>query len=547
MSCENGKLRKKWESIIVLVFLLLIGTAVFLYWSAKKEVWFCDEVYSYQSANGFEQGWPGEEYGKWMSGEEVSKYFSADWDKLALDYIGTTLYSDHVPLYFWLFRLVSYYGFHGSASLWIGFSINLFFFVTLLILTYKVFEHLTKKPLAAGLIAFLSCVANRLILQQAMTLRMYMMLLWAEVLLLVTGFWILREKSGWKQKLLAYLALYGVSVFGFLTHYDFWIYYAVVAAVFCLRLLLYAVRKERARLWRAKEFWTVIFWIGNFVAALGTELLAFKYSRWNLFRDKGAMAMDTLFDFTKDKLGQIRWGYDHLTICIFGEGFPGWIGWLLVFGCIAGGAIVLYRKKDIACMEILLLSVAITQLYQLAVCFSMPGENVERYLWGSYTITLMAALWGGVLLAEYAMEHMPAGAYRGWAKTAVSICIVLTFLLWQVKIVDGGNGIIYLFHSGKDMKQLEEKREVPWIVYGPQGGAYSYYDFTMPEKICFLSGQETEELESLATIEGESEVLLYVQDALLVDAVSALEDHLGRKLQAEYLCNSVNMNVYLVK
>ena len=84
-------------------------------------------------------------------------------------------------------------------------------------------------------------------------------------------------------------------------------------------------------------------------------------------------------------------------------------------------------------------------------------------------------------------------------------------------------------------------------MYGPQGGAYSYYDFTIPEKICFLSGQETEELESLATIEGESEVVLYVQDALLVDAVSVLEGHLGRKLQAEYLCNSVNMNVYLVK
>ena len=78
MSCEHGTLRKKWESIIVLILLLLIGTAVFLYWSAKKEVWFCDEVYSYQSANGFEQGWPGEEYGRWMSGEEVSAYFSAD-------------------------------------------------------------------------------------------------------------------------------------------------------------------------------------------------------------------------------------------------------------------------------------------------------------------------------------------------------------------------------------------------------------------------------------------------------------------------------------
>lgn len=547
MSCEQGILRKKWESIIVLILLLLIGTAVFLYWSAKKEVWFCDEVYSYQSANGFEQGWPGEEYGRWMSGEEVSAYFSADWDKPALDYIGTTLYSDHVPLYFWIFRAVSYFGFHGSASLWIGFSINLFFFLTLIIVAYKVFEHLTRKPLAAGVIVFLSCVANRLVLQQAMTLRMYMMLLWAEVLLLAAGFWVMKNHTGWRQKLLAHLMLYGVSVFGFLTHYDFWIFYAVVATVFCLRLVICALKKEKTKFWRAEEFRSVVFWMINFVAALGTELLAFKYSRWNLFRDKGAMAMDTLFDFSKDKLAQIRWGYDHLTICIFGEGFPGWIGWVLIFGFILSGAFVLYKRREFSHMEELLLPVAVTQLYQLAVCFSMPGENVERYLWGSYTITLMAALWGGVLLVKYAVEQLPAGVYRRWAKIAVSICLVFTFLLWQVKIIDGGDGIIYLFHSGKDMKQLEEKQDVPWVVYGPQGGAYSYYDFTIPEKICFISGQEAEELQTLSVLEGEGEVILYVQDVLLADAVAVMEDYMGRTLQAEYLCNSVNMNVYLVK
>ena len=37
--------------------LLIVGIINFLYWGNKKEVWFCDEIYTYESANGFEQGW----------------------------------------------------------------------------------------------------------------------------------------------------------------------------------------------------------------------------------------------------------------------------------------------------------------------------------------------------------------------------------------------------------------------------------------------------------------------------------------------------------
>ncbi len=537
---NTGKLNQV-KSVVVGLVVLLLGLAMFLYWSGRKEVWFCDEVYSYQSANGFEQGWPGENYGQWMSGEEVSEFFSADWDKPALDYIGTTLYSDHVPLYFWIFRLVSYYGFHGSASLWIPLSINLFFYLTLLAVGYKLFEGLTKRPLVAGVATFLTLIANRLMLQQALTLRMYMMLVWTEVLLLLIGFWLINEKTERKGKLWAFIALYLVSVFGFLTHYDFWIYYAAVAVLFCGRLLLRAITKEKKHFWKSKDFLTAVAWVGNFAVALGTELWAFKYSRWNLFRDKGASAMGSLFDFSAEKWNQIKFGYEHLVITLFGEGFSYPLGYLIIFGLIAGGIIVLYHKKEFVKLEWMILTVLSMQLYQNIVCFTMPSGSVERYLWGIYTIMAMVTVWSVILL----LDGIPMVK---WGKMGIGVCLIAIVLLKQVQIVDDGKGIIYLYHWEKDMDRLESKNEVPWIVYGPQGGAYSYFDWFIPEEICFISEAKTEEeLEALEMLADESEVVLYIQDMYLEEAVQTLGEYMGREVQAEYLCNSSNLNVYVVK
>ena len=134
------------------LILLIIGTFSFIYWGQKKEVWFCDEIYSYESANGFEQEWPSEEKGIWMTGEDIEDFMAADSDELSLNSITVRLYNDHVPLYFWLFRMVSLFIFKGSATIWIGLSINLFFYLFVLALGYWMFWHLTKKPMVSAVV-----------------------------------------------------------------------------------------------------------------------------------------------------------------------------------------------------------------------------------------------------------------------------------------------------------------------------------------------------------------------------------------------------------
>ena len=80
MAGQKGKSRL-WIGIL----LLALGVASFVYWGGKKQVWFCDEIYTYESANGFGQDWPATYVDQWMEGADVEAFFAADQDRLALN------------------------------------------------------------------------------------------------------------------------------------------------------------------------------------------------------------------------------------------------------------------------------------------------------------------------------------------------------------------------------------------------------------------------------------------------------------------------------
>ena len=208
----------------------------------------------------------------------------------------------------------------------------------------------------------------------------------------------------------------------------------------------------------------------------------------------------------------------------------------------------MYKKKEYYKMELMLLSTTALQIYQWVICLTMPSGNEERYLWGSYTITFMVSVWGAYLLVEAFVEKVTVAKNLRWKKELLIIIIALIALLGQIREADAGKGIVYLFHKDKDVTALKEKSQIPWIVYGPQGGVYSYFDWFIPEKICFLSGQENfDEWQVLEEIKDSKELILYTGEASLEQAVEMLSQAMNRELQTIYLNNSVNMNVYIVK
>ncbi len=555
---KNNMSVKKVNIQILLTGLLLLaaGTLSLLYWGGKKEVWFCDEIYSYESANGFEQNWPMSYTGQWMTGDDVDAFFAADGDSLSLRDVSVRLYSDHVPLYFWLFRAVGFFYFKGSGTIWIGLSINLLFYLIFLDLGYLLFCRLTKHPLLSGMMMFLTCVVNRLMLEQATILRMYMMLLLAEGLLLLGGFWILREASKNRLSPAALLYLFFVSVAGFLTHYDFWIFYAAEASVFCLWLLILSFRKSGKkgksgksgkRFWSRIEFRYAAAWSACFAASLSVTIRLFPYCRWNLNRGKGQMALTSLFDFSGEKIRQIVWGYEHLSTSLFGTVLPVAVGLSLVFCCILGGWLLLYRSGEHRKAAGLALTVLTTQAYQLVVCFTMPAGAEERYLWGTYTIMMLCAAWSVFLLLRAGLSKIEDKKIRKAAQWITALVLAFCIPAGQMSMIDGGKNIPYLFYEEKDVDLLEANRDIPWIVYTQAEDVYSCYDWRIPERICFLTPDCTDEDRAALKKLQSERFVLYVYEPQLPGALEFLERELGQTNEARYLTRSTNYTVYLVE
>lgn len=529
------------------LILLIIGTFSFIYWGQKKEVWFCDEIYSYESANGFEQEWPSEEKGIWMTGEDIEDFMAADSDELSLNSITVRLYNDHVPLYFWLFRMVSLFIFKGSATIWIGLSINLFFYLFVLALGYWMFWHLTKKPMVSAVVMIVIGVVNRLMLMQATMLRMYMMLLWVELLLLLAGFWILRDVERDKMSPWVFIYMFFASVTGLLTHYDYWIFYAVTATLFCMWLLVVAVKKKKKVFWVSREFKYVLAWVGNFGVSLFVTTLIFPYCKWNLNRGKGKMALSAVFDFSAEKLQNIAWGYERLVASAFGGIVSTGCGFALMCGCILGGAVVLYKRKDISKLVGMILTVLVSQGYQFIVCFTLPDAREERYLWGTFTFMAACMAWGAVLLLQELFSIIKTETIRKKIQWIAGIVLTAFVLCMELKIIDGGNQIAYLFHGDKDVALLEEYSEVPWVVYGPTLGVYSYYDWLIPEQICFVTQYGTpEDVAALRVLEDEDYFVIYLHEGYYDQALELLQRELQKELTGKYLTQSTNLNVYLI-
>ena len=547
--CWNlDRSKQKIQILGIALALLVFGMVSFLFWGSKKQVWFCDEIYTYESANGFEQDWPATYVDEWMSGTDVEAFFAADGDKLDLNAITVRLYNDHVPLYFWLFRIVSFIFFKGSGTIWIGLSINLFFYLFLLETVYFLFLRLVKSPVLSGIMVVLSFIVNRLVIEQATTLRMYMMLLWAQVLLLLVGRWVL--ENVWKNKLspLSFIGLYLISVIGFLTNYDFWVFYAMTAAFCCLWLLVMAVKRRGKMFWRSMEFGCVLIWCVDFVLALFSTILIFPYCRWNLNRGKGQTALHSLFDFSALKFKQIVWGYERLSGSVFGDNVPVAAGLLLMFGCIIGGGILLYKNKEKKLLTELVLTVLIAQGYQLAVCFTLPDAWEERYLWGAFTLMMLCMVWGGILLLRFGFSKIKEDKIRRFGIYAAGVMLSAGILIGELSIIDGGRGIVYLFQEKKDVAVLKANEDIPWIVYGPTGGVYSYYDWLIPKRICFLTTEDTiEDRWAIQELQGENRFILYLYEEYFPHALELFEQELGRKLEGKYLFNSTNLSVYLIE
>ncbi len=531
---------------LVGILLVALGVLSFVFWSSQKEVWFCDEIYTFESAHGMEQTWPAETKGEWMSGAQMQAFFSADSEQLSLKWISDSLYGDHVPLYFWLFRMVAFYCFKGSATLWTGYSINLFFYILFLCMVYRFFCKLTERPIWAAGIVLTSSIINRVMVAQTTTLRMYMMLVWAELLVVIIGLKIYKEKEQGVLKFTTYLGLLIFSVIGLLIHYDYWIFYGITASIFCGWLLLISVKKQEKAFLKTIEFKCVLAWVGNFIASLLLTIMIFPYCRWNLNKGKGQTALHSIFVFSSEKVEDIVWGFKRLSAVFFGEKLFWVIGIAIILFGIIGAAILMMRRKEYYKVLALSFMTIIAIGYQVVVCFTMPALNEERYLWGGFTLIYMCFVWSVYLLVEGCILRLKLKKRSLIAGGAV-VVVTAVLACFQLNIIDNGKGIPYLFNQEKDVAILEEHSNIPWLVYGPTGGVYSYYDWLIPQQICFLSEENTAaDAAAVAELKDDNAFIIYCFEEYLPQAVEFMENELDKELSSELLTKSTQLSVFKI-
>ena len=120
--------------------------------------------------------------------------------------------------------------------------------------------------------------------------------------------------------------------------------------------------------------------------------------------------------------------------------------------------------------------------------------------------------------------------------------------LLNVLNLNRGNNISYLMYPDKNIPLLESYSDVPWLVYGPICGVYSYYDWIIPKELCFVTEDKAEEdAQAVEYLKDKDSFVLYVNEGLLEDAVDFIGSVNGTDYSVEYLMQSTNLKVYAIK
>lgn len=487
--------KTKFAEKCAFVKIFIIITIVFCLLGKGKYILFCDEIYSYESVNIVTEDKtnPYDSFNEPLSNKDIEEYMGASdlnphfW-KLQKD-----LYRDHVPLYFYILRLISIMN-SNSWSHWTGLALNYIFYIWLFSMLWSYFINLvksndidSKEPTAGEFIKKTSLVTVSILflymhpvmsVDLAMTVRMYMMMaffIFAFFKLSPNGE-MLTKKEG---------VTFGMFITGgLLTHFYFWIYAGIYSALYCISLML----KKK---W--KEFFQYII-----IFALSGIVTSVIFPQWirNIFMSptqKGWTSLMSIFDFSSftEKISGTLKACNRILF------FDTPVYILIPFLFIVS-AVILYLivndkenvKAFIASKKFLIILSSI--IYIIFVGYTQPDEGaVERYFWVPSFVILIAT-------AELFIKAIMLSHAR---KLKVSnIIYVIYLLVFFAIIITSAINVFTLKNEGylakteaKVMTELKDYKDIPWLVVSDDPNAYAYkYMLTIPSSFAFVKNEDAE-------------------------------------------------------
>ena len=503
---------------------LLIITIVFLALGVRKDIWFCDEVYTYESANsGRESSYTPINDGEWVLGSDITKHLAADTRGLNFKIIETWLYTDHVPLYFFIFRVVSLLA-YGSCSKWIGLSINLLFYWIFSIFVYKSLEKVSLNSIFTfG--ATTAIVLHPVVLSQATTIRMYMMLVTLIFALMIEA---IKREYTFKDFILIASCMLG----GLLCHYYFWAWAAIFSAILIIWLI------------SNKKFKSAIAYIFACIIAFAGTIKIYPACLNRTILDTNSKAMSTfnnVFSFNKF-FERIKATYRIVLqiLCIKST-----IGAVLFVVCVCA-IIALYIWK---CKE---KSMALIMLFSAGSYAVIIGyisiALAERYLWASVTLLLFCIVY--MLMWDVKWIYQ---SKRVFLRPMKILSAMILGLLMIFCICNGlkEENIMYLYHRPIEEKvKIEENANKPWLIFSNYTDwrlHCSYYDFQLAEKVKLIHIDERAQYDSYLSNADEIVVYTYPEEKAIEDCLAFIEEAAGKDdLCYEQIGTSYEMVVYKV-
>lgn len=415
------------------VLLFLIGTIITanaLYWCARKEGYYIDELWSYGLSNGYH-----------MPFLHQSENYMNNWHQPSfyLDYLTIqpnerfcygSVYNNqvqdvHPPFYYILLNTVCSL-FPGRFSKWSGLSINLFFWGGSMILLNKISGFLLGKKNSIRIIPTLLYGLSAGAVSTLIYIRMYMMLTFCTLLFVFLALRLLRETI--YRNRIRLLAGIGLSVMaGFLTQYYFVLFAFFFSACY---VVLHILKRQ----WRKALEYAASACIG----IIG-GILVFPASLGHIFQGyQGKQALDNAAEGIF-LLGE-RWPqyHDVLVKAFLGDNAGKHVFFLILFFLFLTGFIHFSQKRiqgsyhhfPIADYSILLISV----LCCFATIMQISPEVTDRYLFFLYPFCVLLPFAASVFLFRYLQMER----FIGTAVVCCLVCLLRTYVIQPVPYVYPG-------------------------------------------------------------------------------------------------------------
>lgn len=488
----DDRYNTKWD-IFICVFLLILSVGMVWSCGKYKVIDFCDEAFTYETANSIYKELPLRTSEEWISGQDISNYFAATDTWFNHSGIEKYLWQDHLPLYFYIFRFISMYLFHGSSTPWIGLSLNLIVWIALTILLYFLGREILKNPFLSGAFVFLSTFCTQVMVSQLFLIRMYLLMsfLCLGCLLYASKILVARTIS-WKDFGLLFL----FAVIGFTTHYYFWVFMLSLSIMCGIQILI-------ERKWK-------VFGLSFITVSGAFGVMTVIYSRWRsgFLTSNIQVGGQETTNISKSIVSSFL---DGLKICIDNMKLINmrWDVYLALFLLIILFSLYLSWRRDIFFFKLLLTGSLTASLYATVICFI--GKNAwNRYFYPGIVLLnalqFLALLYDIKCLLCFLEEKKVKPAKIFYACMAI-VCIAL--MSGRGYYVQKSN-VSSMKNAYKKIECLESVSEIPWLYVGDDGIWEFYeivFDLKIPKKIgnySLLSDEVRNEV-----LDSEKEAIIY--------------------------------------